>query len=165
MASPFALLDWRLYLRQIIEQGRMVRGVADWPFTRQYIGTVPFLYQIVQQVRWGLGWPLGIVAFAGFGWAIVRQFPALSPSDRRRSPVLDQELVMLSWAVPYFLLTGTFMVKFMRYMLPLLPVFMLMGAAMLWRQRLGSRTGRREACAARMWTSGLGLRCPTWCSS
>jgi hypothetical protein len=74
VTSPFAILDAGLYAKQIMEQSGMVRGIADWPFTRQYRNTTPFVYQIVQQVRWGLGWPLGIVAFAGFGWTIVRQF-------------------------------------------------------------------------------------------
>ena len=125
VTSPFAVLDWQGYVKQIVEQSSMVRGTADWPFTRQYRNTTPFLYQIVQQVRWGLGWTLGIAAFAGFGWTLIRQF--------RRAHA--QELVLLGWAVPYFLLTGTFMVKFMRYMLPLLPLFILMGVEMLWRIR------------------------------
>ncbi len=123
LTSPFALLDWRLFARQIAEQGAMVRGRADLPFTRQYIHTMPFLYQITQQVRWGLGWPLGVAAFAGLGWTLIRQF---------RCPH-DEELVLLSWSIPYFIITGSFMVKFMRYMLPLLPIFVLTGAAMLWR--------------------------------
>ncbi len=129
--SPFAILDYPMYIKQIAEQGTMVRGTADWPFTRQYRNTTPFVYHIVEQVRWGLGWPLGIFAFAGFGWTLLRQF-------RREQRALfaspyDAELILLCWAVPYFLLTGSFMVKFMRYMLPLLPLFILMGAAMVVR--------------------------------
>ncbi len=121
ITSPFAILDWKLYAKQIAEQSTMVRGTADWPFTRQYRNTLPFIYQIEQQVRWGLGWPLGLAAFGGFVWTFVRQF---------RRPRLE-EWVLLGWALPYFLLTGMFMVKFMRYMLPLTPLFILMGAAMM----------------------------------
>lgn len=123
VTSPFAVLDWKSYLKQILDQGGMVRGTADWPFTRQYINTTPFLYQVIQQVRWGLGWVLGITAFAGFVWTVARQF---------RDPCAE-ELVLLGWAVPYLILTGTFMVKFMRYMLPLVPLFILMGSEMLVR--------------------------------
>ncbi len=150
VTSPFAILDLGAYLKQIAEQSAMVRGEADWPFTRQYVGTTPFLYQIAQQVRWGLGWPLGIAAFAGFGWTVVRQF---------RRP-RGEELVMLGWVVPYFILTGTFMVKFMRYMLPLLPLFIVMGAEMLWRVRDWAR-GRMAAYQdlgardIRTWVHGL----------
>ncbi len=150
VTSPFAILDLRLYLRQIIEQGAMVRGQADWPFTRQYWNTVPFVYPIVQQVRWGLGWPLGIAAFAGFGWVIVRQF----------RHARAEELVLLGWAIPYFGLTGSFMVKFMRYMLPLLPVFILMGAAMLWEIRGSARRRLVEAGLHEPRSSvALALRC------
>ena len=143
LTSPFALLDWRLFLKQIAEQGAMVRGRADWPFTRQYIHTTPFVYQIVQQVRWGLGWPLGTAAFAGLGWTIVRQFRRLH----------DGELVLLSWSIPYFIITGSFMVKFMRYMLPLLPLFVLMGAAMLWK--MGMAVGQLDRRG--WWARLLGL--------
>jgi YYY domain-containing protein len=135
VTSPFAILDARLYLKQIMEQGAMVRGQADWPFTRQYINTTSFVYQIVQQVRWGLGWPLGITAFAGLGWTLVRQV---------RRPRAE-EWVVLGWVVPCFALVGSFMVKFMRYMLPLLPFLILMGAALLvqivsWaRRRIADR--------------------------
>ncbi|MBN1933994.1 MAG: glycosyltransferase family 39 protein, partial [Anaerolineae bacterium] len=129
ITSPFAILDYKLYIKQIVEQSTMVRGAADWPFTRQYRNTTPFVYSIVEQVRWGLGWPLGIFAFAGFGWTLLR---AARPQRRALlAPPYDAELILLCWAVPYFLLTSSFMVKFMRYMLPLLPLFILMGAAMV----------------------------------
>ena len=71
------------------------------------------------------------------GLELVRQF--------RR--VRAEELVLLGWAVPYFLPTGTFMVKFMRYMLPLLPVFTVMGAAMM--QRLGKAAKGRTGIGQR----------------
>ena len=146
LTSPFAILDWRLYLKQIVEQGDMVRGTSDLPYTRQYRNTTPFLYQIAQQVRWGLGWPLGLTAFVGFGWTLLQNLWFLyaqaeasqlrwlgqEPAARFRRPRAE-ELVLLGWAVPYFFLTGTFMVKFMRYMLPLLPLFILMGANLLVR--------------------------------
>ncbi len=124
VTSPFALLDWKAYRISVIEeQGAMVRGKADFPYTRQYRGTTPYLYQIEQQVRWGMGWPLGVIAFLGFGWVLARA---------ARGRARPEEWVLLSWAVPYFGITGAFMVKFMRYMLPVVPLFALMGAAMLW---------------------------------
>ncbi len=125
ITSPFALLDWDAFRQSVItEQGAMVRGEADFPYTRQYRGTIPYLYNIEQQVRWGMGWPLGLLAFIGFGWVLVRAVLGRAKGE---------EWVMLAWCVPYFLLTGLFMVKFMRYMLPLLPFFSLMGAALLVR--------------------------------
>ncbi len=130
LTSPFAVIDWTNFRISVIdEQGAMVRGDADFPYTRQYRGTLPFIYNIEQQVRWGMGWPLGLLAFIGLAWVTIRALLG------RASPT---EWVLLAWCIPYFALTGAFMVKFMRYMLPLLPFFALMGAAMLdrlWRGR------------------------------
>jgi len=106
----------------IEEQGAMASGRADMPFTRQYRGTIPYLYHIEQQVRWGMGWPLGIVAFLGLGWVLVRTLL------RRARP---GELILLSWIVPYFGVTGLFLAKFVRYMVPVVPLFIVMGAGML----------------------------------
>ncbi len=122
ITSPFAILDLKAYLEQVKQQGGMVRGTNDWPFTRQYRGTLPYVYHIEQQLRWGMGWPLGLVAFAGLAYLLWRAI-------RRRC--WGEEWVILSWVVPYFLITGSFLVKFMRYMLPITPFLSLMGAEML----------------------------------
>ncbi|HDN80420.1 MAG TPA: phospholipid carrier-dependent glycosyltransferase, partial [Chloroflexi bacterium] len=122
ITSPFAILDFKAYIAQIVEQGKMVRGEIDLPYTRQYRGTTPFVYHIEQELRWGMGWTLGITAFAGFAWTLWRGL------RRRLSPA---EWVILAWVIPYFALTGSFMVKFMRYMLPVLPFLSLMGAHLL----------------------------------
>jgi len=123
VTSPFAILDLKAYLEQVKQQGGMVRGTNDWPFTRQYRGTLPYIYHIEQQLRWGMGWPLGLVAFAGLAYV-------LWLAVRRRCR--GEEWVILSWVVPYFLITGSFLVKFMRYMLPITPFLSLMGAEMLF---------------------------------
>ncbi|MCK4386139.1 MAG: hypothetical protein KAW52_07740, partial [candidate division Zixibacteria bacterium] len=123
LTSPFVFLDWGSFKQAVIvEQGAMASGRADMPFTRQYRGTAPYLYHIEQQVRWGMGWPLGIVAFLGLGWVLVRTLL------RRARP---GELILLSWIVPYFGITGLFLAKFVRYMVPVVPLFIVMGAGML----------------------------------
>ena len=54
VTSPYAILDTQTFLEAtLVRQGRMVRGIDDLPFTRQYRNTTPYLYFIVQQVRWG----------------------------------------------------------------------------------------------------------------
>ncbi len=131
LTSPFALLDLRLYLIQIGEQGQMVRGILDYPYTRQYRGTVPFAYHIEQQLRWGMGWALGLASFIGFAWAVIRLL-------LRRSP--PGEIAIMAWVLPYFLINGSFMVKFMRYMLPILPFLCLFGA--LFLEHLSAKTRR-----------------------
>ena len=123
VTSPYVFLDFNAFLLAVVhEQGAMVRGVADMPFTRQYRGTLPYIYFIEQQVRWGMGWLLGLVGFAGAGWTIVRAL-------FRRVQV--GEIILLSWFIPYFGFTGLFLAKFMRYMSPVVPLLTILGTGML----------------------------------
>jgi 4-amino-4-deoxy-L-arabinose transferase-like glycosyltransferase len=138
------------YLQNLTLQGSMVRGSRDVPFVRQYAGTLPFLYYIEMQVRWGMGPLLGLVGFSGFAWAIWRVVrgalnwrrmrrnltePAAETTPFRlagaRYPLTMSELVVLAWTIPFFLTTGALDVKFMRYLQPLVPFLMLYGAAMV----------------------------------
>ncbi|MCR4405353.1 MAG: DUF2298 domain-containing protein [Anaerolineae bacterium] len=123
ITSPFVILDWPNFVQAVIrEQGAMVRGIADMPFTRQYRGTTPYVYFIEQQLRWGMGLPLGLVAFLGLAWVLVRALLRRAQAG---------ELILLSWIAPYFGITGLFLAKFMRYMVPVVPLFTLMGAGLL----------------------------------
>jgi len=129
ITSPYVLLDFENFWYAVVtEQGAMVSGAADMPFTRQYRGTLPYLYFIEQQVRWGMGWLLGVVALAGLAWVIVRAL---------RGRALPGEYIILSWIVPYFGLTGLFLAKFMRYMIPVTPLWIIFGAGMLVRWKVG----------------------------
>lgn len=122
LTNPYSFLEPSAFLRNMREQSAMVSGEADFPFTRQYRGTIPYVYQVEQQVKWGMGWPLGIFVFGGFAWVLGRALL------RRARP---GEWVMLAWVVPYFAVNGAFMVKFMRYMIIVTPFFILMGAYFL----------------------------------
>ncbi|HRJ43494.1 MAG TPA: DUF2298 domain-containing protein, partial [Caldilineaceae bacterium] len=125
ITSPYAILDWQNFIQAtLVEQGAMVRGLADFPFTRQYRNTLPYLYFIQEQVIWGMGLPLGIVALAGSLWALVRLALGKASSG---------EWIVWSWLIPYFGLTGAFLAKFNRYMSPVLPFVVLFGAALaMW---------------------------------
>ncbi len=163
ITNPFALLDnscevvtpsavigpisipainWgSCFLDNIGTQGAMVRGDLDLPFTRQYRGTAPFLYFAEMQLRWGMGPILGLLAFLGFGWIAWQTMRRL---DLRRwrlgvaavaAEAEPGSVILLAWALPFFLSTGSFYVKFMRYLMPLTPFLMLFAAAMLWQWR------------------------------
>ncbi|GIK38149.1 MAG: hypothetical protein BroJett011_19820 [Chloroflexota bacterium] len=129
VTSPFVLLDFENFERAVIEeQGNMVSGVADFPFTRQYRGTWAYGYFIDQQLRWGMGWPLGLLALAGTLWVVYKAI---------RGKATPGEWIILSWIVLYFGPTGLFLAKFMRYMVPVVPLFTLFGAGLvvaLWQR-------------------------------
>lgn len=162
LTNPFAVLDWscdvitpslRLgpvtipalnlgscYLDNVLRQSAMVRGDAGFAFTRQYIGTWPYAYPLLMQLRWGMGYALGATAIAGFAWAIARGVRRLQARGRRRGDAKPAsrgtagraEIVVLTWTVVYFAVTGAFFAKFMRYMQPLTPFLMIYAAAFLW---------------------------------
>ena len=45
------------------------------------------------------------------------------------------EILLLSFLLPYFLITGSFHAKFLRYLLPITPLLMVIAAEALWRLR------------------------------
>ncbi len=141
VTSPFVLLDFGNFKLAVLEeQGNMVRGLADFPFTRQYRGTVAYWYFIEQQLNWGMGWALGLTGLAGAAWVIIK-------TVRGKAEV--GELLSLAWLILYFGPTGLFLAKFMRYMVPVVPFLSLFGAGLivaLWRgQGLGNRSQESAA--------------------
>ena len=145
VTSPYAVLDWSNFIQAtLIEQGRMVRGLADMPFTRQYRNTTPYLYFLEQQLAWGMWWPLGTVAGLGILYALWRLLYTgirlligwISGRVGERVWQLRDEdaanIVMWAWVLPYFGLTGAFLAKFNRYMSPLLPFAVFFAAGLIW---------------------------------
>ena len=71
LAEPYAFLDWSQFIADNKEQSEMVRRIRDYPYTRQYIDTTPYLYQIVQLGKWAIGWPFTIIGLLGISSALV----------------------------------------------------------------------------------------------
>ena len=123
ITTPYAFLDFANFIGDIREQAGMAGEAGRFPFTWQYADTLAFLYQIRQTAVWGLGLPLGVVAWvaapvtAWFAW--------------RGGVSQRYDLLLLAWAVPAFLFLELFEVKFLRYVFPLMPFYILMAARML----------------------------------
>jgi hypothetical protein len=68
-------------------------------------------------------------------------------SERKLRDLLAENapVTPLLWVLPYLILTGSFYVKFLRYMQPIVPFLLLFGAAMIWQWR--ATAGRRAAVA------------------
>ena len=122
--TPYALLDFNSFIGDLIDQTEMARQVGLWPFTYQYVNTPAFSYQIHQTSAWGLGIPLGIVAWLAIPFTAVMVF--------RRQGSRRWDLLLLAWVVPNLLFLESFEVKFLRYLFPLMPFMVLMAARMLW---------------------------------
>ena len=171
IAQPYAILDWSKFISDITEQSEMVRRIRDYPYTRQYIDTTPYLYQFIQLGKWGLGWPLTIISVTGLFWLITRKMsfiggtimitlafilPAAILLFNNSSPsialacLLSIGILIMGfifygkanrpthliacWVIPYLIITCSFEVKFFRYMLPILPMLILLGSGVLIHQ-------------------------------
>ena len=167
LAEPYAILDWNQFIADTTEQSEMVRRIRDYPYTRQYIDTTPYLYQITQLGRWALGWPLTIIGLIGavsvlvckrhwilgtFTVTTVFALGFLLTSSNSILMILIasgfaffiliinfilrgykslETTLILSWVIPYALIVGSFEVKFTRYLLPIIPLLVILGSAFL----------------------------------
>jgi hypothetical protein len=155
--EPYALLDPWTYLRDLGEQSAIIGGKLDAPYTRQFIGTLPLIYQGKNLLGWGLGPLLGTAALCGTVAAGWRAWRRASRAD----------IILLSWVVPYTLLIASYEAKFTRYLLPLLPPLVLFAGALLgqlgafgwsgWRRR-GSVLSADGASTGRAYSDGVARR-------
>jgi hypothetical protein len=121
VAMPYALLDFNEFWSQVSYQGDLARGLIDLPYTRQFAGTIPVVYEVQNMVLWGMGLLLGVAALAGLLWLCWKLW----------RHEMASWLVPLSWVLVYGGINCTFFTKYMRYMLPVYPFLVLMGACML----------------------------------
>ena len=131
ITTPYAFIDIGAFVGDVRLQTRMAREAGFFPFTVQYVDTPAFLYQIRQTTVWGLGLPLGIVA-----WVAI-PFTVLMAAFNRRH--FRADLILLVWVVPSLLFLESFEVRFLRYLFPLMPVMILLASRMmLWNiDRIG----------------------------
>jgi hypothetical protein len=122
LTNPCALSEFPTFWHNVREQASIAQGILDAPYTRQFHGTWPYLYPIGQQLRWGMGWPLGLIAFGGLAYAVWRAV---------REPPRRAEWVLLAWVAPGLAFTGALYAKFPRYLLPLTPPLAIYAARLL----------------------------------
>jgi 4-amino-4-deoxy-L-arabinose transferase-like glycosyltransferase len=124
--------------------GRLARigeeqsGMLDYPSGRQWTNRLPVIFPWVNMVVWGMGLPLGLVAWAG--WALTGVELAGAVLGAGGDPGRQRHVVLWSWATLFFGFYATRWVKAMRYFLPLYPLLAIFAAYLL--VRLVTRGGR-----------------------
>ena len=116
--TPYSILAFPEFLYWNLRELDIVRNAGSVPYTVQYIETPKLLYELRQTVAWGLGYPLGLLAWGGLLAAVVINL---------RRPGWGQLLILL-WAIPLLIIVVRAEVKFLRYTFPLMPVMIMMGA-------------------------------------
>ena len=112
-----------------------MRGALDAPFTRQFHSTLPYLYPLEQQLRWGMGLLLGLLGAVGLLhtiWTALRQ------------PVRPSEWVLLTWVLPGLALWGAVYARFPRYLLPFVPILCIYAARLASLAPSMAPSGRRR---------------------
>ena len=129
ICEPYALLDFKEFWRQVNEQSQMVRGFWRPPYVLQYEHTTPYWYQLSQLLRYSMGVPLSLLTLFGTIATLIITLKDLITRTPHPAPRTPQRLLLIfCWVIPVFVIVGGFHVKFLRYMLPLIPFFCLCGA-------------------------------------
>ncbi len=76
-----------------------------------------WVYHLLYSLRFGLGIPLLILSLVSIGFAFVRR--------------TRQDWFLLAFLLPYYLVIGCAQVKFLRYIIPMLPVLAILTARLL----------------------------------
>jgi len=119
--EPYAIVNSAPFIEDIRIQARIVRGQFDVPFTRQFVGLTPGLYELRNLFLYTVGPGFLIAAIVGLGYSVRRVWV-------RRDPAL---LIALSWIVAYVPTILTTEARFLRYALPLIPILAVVAGGVL----------------------------------
>lgn len=127
LLQPYAFKSFSLslnpaWLDNLAQLRSLVSATSDFPPAQQWANRTPVLFSLENLVVYGLGWPLGLLAWFGWAWALVRSIRG----DWRR------HLIPVVWTGGYFLLRSIGTVTTMRYEIPVYPTLALMAAWGLW---------------------------------
>ncbi len=130
----FGLKPNRAWLDDLSALRAQTSGDVDFPPALQWARR-PIWFSLQNMVTWGLGLPLGLLAWAGFlwmGWRIVK-----GPWRKH--------ILLWAWVAAYFLWQSLQWNSTMRYQLPIYPLLALFAAWLvfdLWDRARDSRSGR-----------------------
>lgn len=121
---PFAFINFATFIKEISLQLKMNSDPYIFPYTLQYVGTLPYWYYIKNIAMWGLGpfifafFLLGVYEHGiQFKWKYVKTLL------KKHETQLIVFFIFYSFYILYFLFAGRSAVKFMRYMLLMYPFF------------------------------------------
>jgi YYY domain-containing protein len=107
---------WMSSMTEILHQSS---GEVDFPPALQWADRAPILFSLRNMVFWGMGIPLGVAAWLGWGWAAFETY-------KRRH--WDRHLIPVAWTGIYFAWQSLSFTRAMRYQLPVYPTLALLAA-------------------------------------
>ena len=113
--NPYSIINLNEFINSSRIQSEMARGIIDFPYTRQYENTTPYIYHISQLIKVSLGPFLGIFSVFSLIYVSIK----LNKTSR------FIWYIFLSWVASYFLFYGFIHTKFIRYIFPLIPIILI----------------------------------------
>jgi len=124
---PYAYIEYLKFISDIKLQLQMNSNPYIFPYTLQYVGTLPYFYYLKNIFLWGLGPLISILSLIGL-------------KSLRGIKRGSNMFVFFIFYLFYFLIVGRSAVKFMRYMLPIYPFFsILAGYGLVSLQEIAKR--------------------------
>ena len=125
LLQPYAFVGLGLnplWLDSLGQVNSLTSGAADFPPAWQWAQRIPLLFTMRNLVLYGMGSPLGVLAWAGWLWALIRAIRG----DWQR------HLIPVVWTGTYFLWRGSGFTSAMRYQLPIYPTLALLASWAFW---------------------------------
>ncbi len=120
--EPYALARRGPFVEDIRTQARIVRGIWDVPFTRQFVGLTPGVYELENLFRYTIGPGLLLVGIAGLGFGVFRIW-----KDRDVATAIP--IIWVVAYIPTLLITEA---RFPRYSMPLIPMLAIFAGGLIW---------------------------------
>lgn len=115
-AEPYAWISFNEFWQQTLQQYQMTHNAFTFPYTLQYVGKTPYIYELKNIFLWGMGPILSIFSYVGI------LYLSYISIFKTKEAKWAQELIIMFFFWTYFFIIGGFAIGFMRYMLPLYPI-------------------------------------------
>lgn len=132
--EPYSLIDFKNFLQQTLQQSQMTKSAFTFPYTLQYVGKIPYVYELKNVFFWGLGPVLATFSFMGVIYG------TLLALKKEKTAQWAKETIIITFFWAYFLVVGKFAIGFMRYLLPLYPIFALFTGVFVYRLSIYLKT-------------------------
>jgi hypothetical protein len=120
ITQPYVVIDFYNFLKQTQLQSQMSGNAYLFPYTLQYVGKIPYLYELKNIFLWGEGPIIFSLNLLGLIFLIKI---TINKKTKNKKIIIFLIFSFLS----YFLVFGKFAVGWMRYMLPLYPFLSVYG--------------------------------------
>ncbi|MCL4366639.1 glycosyltransferase family 39 protein [Patescibacteria group bacterium] len=117
--SPYTVINNQKFLESMDYESGVVTGRLIVPYTLQFTNTPPYLYQLINTL-WQVG-PIALLFVPGIIFLLLSFLKTKNLNF----------LLLLSFPLAYFAYIGSWHTKFIRYMLPILPFFVMFAVYIL----------------------------------